>query len=183
MKRATPNSIRAARSGLALPAALVVLSLLGLLLAGAQRAAALQWRMAAWLTAGLQTREDARAAAAAALRWLRAGGRELTPVDCTRAATPRRPRVCSDPAPAARPPWAQAWHGGIDGCRGACGFHVQALPALDGADARGERSWLGFRVHAYAAEATPVVLQLDVQLLTAAATAPRLRLLAWRTLR
>ena len=168
---------RQAGRGLALPAALVVLGMLGLLLAGSQRAALLQWRNAALEAARVQALEDANAAATAATRWLLASGHASAARDCTdtqqSAATPM---VCrGEPAP-----WPRAWRRGIDGCRHACGFQIQALPALDGADADGRRSWRGFRIHAHGAGAVHATLRVDVQVLRDASGVPRLRQLAWQ---
>jgi type II secretory pathway pseudopilin PulG len=168
---------RQAGRGFALPAALVVLGMLGLLLAGSQRAALLQWRSAGLEAARAQAREDAHAAAAAASRWLLARGHAEAAGDCTNTA-PRAgaPMVCSgEPAP-----WPRAWRRGIDGCRHACGFQIQALPALDGADADGRRSWKGFRIHAHGAGAVHATLRVDVQVLRNASGVPRLRQLAWQ---
>lgn len=166
--------------GLALAGALVVLGLLGLLLAGSQRAAALHWRGAALQHARQQARADAHAAMAAARQWLLAGAYALPASDCMRprAARATGPRVCSSPAPAGAPPWPGAWDGGIDGCRHACGFHVQALdPPRSAGDGHGR----SFRIQAYAAGPAPARLQLDVVVHAGAdaGATPRLRRLAW----
>lgn len=166
-------------TGLALAGALVVVGLLGLLLAASQRAAALHWRGATLEHARVQARADAHAAMAAARQWLLAGGYALPARDCTGLpARTAQPGACSSAALADAPPWPGAWDRGIDGCRHACGFHVQAL---DPPQAAGERRGRGFRIQAYAAGPAPARLRLDVAVHAGAdaASEPRLRRLAW----
>ena len=171
--------------GLALPATLLLLVWLGLLLAAAQRAVALQWRLAAWQVAQLQAREDARAALAAAEHWLLAGGYLQPPQDCRLPAPAAGVAVCdAQPPHPTRGPWPGDVRQGIDGCVGRCGFHLQRL-ADDGGDsgaagARGAR----YRIRAYGGgAATPSVLRLDVVVEPRGDAAPRLGRQAWRVLR
>ncbi len=168
--------------GLALPAALLLLLLLALLLAAGQRSAALQWRAAALRATRLQARADARAAADAAQRWLLA----LALRPATQRGEARQdalPRAWSDAPDPARLPWPRAWSRGIDGCRGACGFRLQALASTDGGSRGAARPARALRIHAYADGPAPAVLQRDVLLLQEASGRPRLLRLGERSLR
>lgn len=172
---------RRSSSGIALAAALVVLGLLGILLAAGQRAAALHWRGAALASASLQSREDALAALAAAKQWLLAGGHALPAGDCVRPGNRARvaPQPCRAAPTGAPEAWPGAWSEGIDGCRAACGFHVQALDAA----ATGPDRERAFRIHAHGAGPPRTVLRLDVVVADPPGRAPRLRHVAWRAWR
>ncbi len=175
------NSGRA--GGLALPATLLLLVWLGLLLAAAQRTVALQWRLAALQLAQLQAREDARAAVAAAERWLLGGGYRQPPQDCRLPEPAARVPVCdAQPPHPARGPWPRDVRQGIDGCARRCGFHLQRL-AGEGGDSGGARR-ARYRIRAYGGDAAaPSVLRLDVVVEPRSDGPPRLWRQAWRVLR
>ena len=171
------------RRGLALPAALVLLGMLGLLLAAAQRAAALQWRSAAMRQSQVQAREDALAALYAAQQWLLAQGALQAAQDCDAAPRPASPRLCRQAlSDAVRPPWDQGVRGGIDGCVHDCGFHVQALDDPRDADAP-PPSGQALRISAYSRGEVTAVLQLDLWLQRRDDAPPRLLHRASRILR
>ncbi len=171
------------RRGLALPAALVLLGMLGLLLAAAQRAAALQWRGAAMRQAQVQSREDALAALSAAQHWLLAQGARQAVQDCEAAPRSAAPRLCRQaPGDTARPPWEQGVRGGIDGCVHECGFHVQALGDPRDADAPPPRGQ-ALRLSVYSRGPATTVLQVDLCLQRRDDAPPRLLRRASRVLR
>ena len=170
------------RRGLALPAALVLLGMLGLLLAAAQRAAALQWRGAAVRQAQVQAREDALAALSAAQHWLLTQAAPQAVQDCEAAPRSAAPRLCRQaPGDATRPPWEQGVRDGIDGCMHECGFHVQALGDPRDADAPPQGQAL--RLSAYSRGPATTVLQVDLWLQMGDDAAPRLLRRASRVLR
>ena len=170
--------------GLALPAALLLLGMLGLLLAAAQRAALLEWRSAAMRESQVQAREDALAALSAARHWLLARGALQAVQDCEAAPRPAAPRLCRQALrDAARPPWDQGVHGGIDGCVHECGFHIQVLDDPRDAAAAPASQGQALRLSAYARGPATTVLQLDLWLQRRDDAPPRLLRRASRVLR
>lgn len=175
---------RARRRGLALPAALVLLTLLALALAAAQRAAAMQWRSAQWRGAQLQAREDAWAALGAARDGLAAQGWPLAPQDCHTQARLAQARPCAGPPGA---PGDVSWtrlQRGSSPCTQACAWHVQVLdaPAADPSAATVPT----LRITAYAGrtpEQAEAMVQLDLDLLRRGDSVPRPRVRTWRVLR
>ncbi len=182
--------------GLALPGTLLMLTLMALAMAAAQRGAVLQWRAARWECTRLQAREDAWAALRAAQAWVDAQGRRLRVQDCSNplvADDPGDGRLCAQ-APGA--PGDASWtrlSPGTQPCTQTCAYHVQLLQAPGvGEDAR-DGSPVGspvgsplppaLRLSAWAGGPSTALLQLDLQLHSRPGQAPRYVPRAWRALR
>jgi hypothetical protein len=191
------NRCAAPQRGLALPGTLLLLVLLALAMAAAQRGAALQWRAAAWEHARLQAREDAWGALRAAQAWVDAQGMHLPVQDCTGAGARAAgaPRVC---AQAAVTPGDAAWTvapAAARLCAQACAFHVQALAQPEpqggawhgppGADGAPPPPGLpgALRLSAWSGGPAGALLQLDLQARAASGPGPSFDVRAWRVLR
>ncbi len=191
------NRCAAPQRGLALPGTLLLLVLLALAMAAAQRGAVLQWRAAGWEHARLQAREDAWGALRAAQAWVDAQGMHLPVQVCagTGARAAGAPRACAQ-APVT--PGDAAWTlapAPARLCAQACAFHVQALaqPEPRGGAWRDPPAAPGaapppglpgaLRLSAWSGGPAGALLQFDLQAGAASRPGPRFDVRAWRVLR